>query len=133
MLRTRRERVDLLRKGIDISKIEELYLKNNDFKLVRQPVLFDPSIGMIPTDMYKASQFEGKKAGVSHKNLQFLLIPTMVVFILTVMFPVRVLFALIIGLLFISPVLAAVALIFELASIISKEMEKHSAMQKFAG
>ncbi len=132
MLRTRRERVDLFRKGVNSSIIEELYLKNNNIKLVRKPVLFDPVIGTLPTNMCKASKFETKKVEVSHKKTKILFIRVLMVFILAVMFPVTILVTLVLGLLFIPPVLTAAVLIFEFASIISKEMERLSVMERFA-
>lgn len=130
MLRTRRERVNLLRKGVDSSTIENLYLNYNNFKLVRQPVLFDPLSGKIPIDMCKPSQFEGKKVEVTHEKQKLLLIIGLMVF--AILFPIRVLFALIMGLLFIPPVLVVVIITYEFGSIISKEMEKLSALQKFS-
>lgn len=39
MLETSQERVELLKKGIDIKKIEELYLKSNNFEIVETPVV----------------------------------------------------------------------------------------------
>ena len=132
MLRTRRERVDLLRKGVESSTIEELFLKHNNIKLVRRPVLFDPFSGTLTTDMCRASQFEGRKLELSHKKPGLLLITVLAVFILGVLFPVTVLFVLILGLLFIPPVLVAVLLTFEFACIMSKEMERLSVLEKFA-
>lgn len=132
MLRTRRERVDLLRKGIDSLTIEELYLKHNNIKLVRKPVLFDPFIRTLPPNICKASQFEGKKVEVSHNKTEFLFVTALVVFILAIIFPVTVLFALILGLLFIPPVLAAFIILLEFALIISKEMVRLSVLEKFA-
>lgn len=132
MLKTRPERVDLLRKGIDSSKIEELYIKHNNIKLVRWPVLFNPFSGTLPTNMCKASQFESKKVEVSHKKSEFLFITVPVVFILAIIFPSTVLFVLILGLLFIPPLLVVVMIISGLASIISKDMKRLSVLEKFA-
>ena len=41
MLETSLERVKFLKAGIPIRKIEQLYLKSNDFKIVNIPVLFE--------------------------------------------------------------------------------------------
>ncbi len=41
MLETSLERVKLLKAGISVRKIEQLYLKSNNFKIVNIPVLFE--------------------------------------------------------------------------------------------
>lgn len=41
MLETPRERVELLRAGISGKKIEELYIKQNNFKIVDSPFFFE--------------------------------------------------------------------------------------------
>jgi hypothetical protein len=41
MLETSRERIKLLKAGISARKIEQLYLKTNNFKIVNFPVLFE--------------------------------------------------------------------------------------------
>jgi hypothetical protein len=41
MLETPRERVELLRAGISGKKIEELYIKLNNFKIVHKPIFFE--------------------------------------------------------------------------------------------
>jgi hypothetical protein len=41
MLETVEERVKLLKAGIDGKTIENLYLINNNFKIVRLPILFE--------------------------------------------------------------------------------------------
>ncbi len=41
MLKTSQERVRLLRNGIEAKKIEELYIKYNNFKIINAPILFD--------------------------------------------------------------------------------------------
>jgi hypothetical protein len=44
MLETSQERAELLKAGISIKTIEQLYLKSNCFKLIYIPVLFDVRI-----------------------------------------------------------------------------------------
>jgi ribosomal protein L12E/L44/L45/RPP1/RPP2 len=41
MLETSQERVKLLKAGIDGKTIEELYIKNNNLKMVSAPPLFE--------------------------------------------------------------------------------------------
>lgn len=41
MLETSQERVKLLKSGISARKIEQLYLKSNNFIIVNIPVLFE--------------------------------------------------------------------------------------------
>ncbi len=41
MLETSQERVGLLKAGMSIKKMEELYLISNSFRIVRIPVLFE--------------------------------------------------------------------------------------------
>ena len=41
MLETSLERVKFLKAGISVRKIEQLYLKSNNFKIVNIPVLFE--------------------------------------------------------------------------------------------
>jgi len=41
MLETSRERVKLLKAGISVRRIEQLYLKSNNFKIINIPVLFE--------------------------------------------------------------------------------------------
>ena len=41
MLETSRERVKLLKAGISARKIEQLYLKSHNLKIVKIPVLFE--------------------------------------------------------------------------------------------
>lgn len=41
MLETSRERVKLLKAGMSARKIEQLYLKSNNFKIINIPVLFE--------------------------------------------------------------------------------------------
>ncbi|MDD5615272.1 MAG: hypothetical protein PHH85_03640 [Candidatus Methanoperedens sp.] len=41
MLKTSEERVRLLKKGIKIKTIEELYIRHNKIKLIQSPILFD--------------------------------------------------------------------------------------------
>ncbi len=41
MLETSLERVKFLKAGIPVRKIEQLYLKSNNFKIVNIPVLFE--------------------------------------------------------------------------------------------
>lgn len=41
MLETSQERVKLLKAGISTEKIEQLYLKANNFRMVNIPVLFE--------------------------------------------------------------------------------------------
>ncbi len=43
MLETAQERVELLKTGISSKKIEELYIKHNNFKLVNASLLLDLS------------------------------------------------------------------------------------------
>lgn len=42
MLETSHERVKLLKEGISIRTIEQLYLQSNGFKIIGIPVLYDP-------------------------------------------------------------------------------------------
>ena len=44
MLETPEERVKLLKAGIPVKTIEMLYIKYNNFKIVRRPVLFEINI-----------------------------------------------------------------------------------------
>lgn len=41
MFETREERVKLLKSGIDGRTIENLYIKNNNFKIIDRPILFE--------------------------------------------------------------------------------------------
>ena len=41
MLRTSKERVRLLKNGVEGKKIEELYIQHNNFKIIHIPILFD--------------------------------------------------------------------------------------------
>ncbi len=41
MLKTPQERVRLLKNGMEAKKIEELYIKYNNFKIIHAPILFD--------------------------------------------------------------------------------------------
>jgi len=41
MLETARERVKFLKAGMSARKMEQLYLKSNNFKIVNIPVLFE--------------------------------------------------------------------------------------------
>lgn len=41
MLRTSKERVRLLKNGVQGKKIEELYIQHNNFKIIHFPILFD--------------------------------------------------------------------------------------------
>jgi hypothetical protein len=43
MLETPQERVDLLKAGISVKTMEKLYLICNNFKIVKSPVLYEPS------------------------------------------------------------------------------------------
>jgi hypothetical protein len=47
MLETPQERVKLLKAGIDGKTIEKLYLKYNNFKIIRIPILFDWTITVL--------------------------------------------------------------------------------------
>ena len=41
MLKTSQERVKLLKNGMQRKKIEELYIKYNNLKIIHSPILFD--------------------------------------------------------------------------------------------
>ena len=41
MLKTRKDRVKLLRSGVDGRTIENLYIKYNNFKIIDRPILFE--------------------------------------------------------------------------------------------
>lgn len=41
MFETREERAKLLKSGIDGMTIENLYIKNNNFKIINRPLLFE--------------------------------------------------------------------------------------------
>jgi hypothetical protein len=41
MLETSKERVKLLKKGIDGKTIEKLYINHNGFKIIGRPILLD--------------------------------------------------------------------------------------------
>lgn len=43
MLETSKERVKLLKAGISGKRIETMYIKFNNFKIVQKPVLFEPA------------------------------------------------------------------------------------------
>jgi len=50
MLETPQERIKLLRAGLTGKAIEELYIKGNNFKLVRFPVIFELAEFVISRD-----------------------------------------------------------------------------------
>ena len=41
VLKTSHERMRLLKKGMQGKKIEELYIQNNNLKIIHSPILFD--------------------------------------------------------------------------------------------
>ncbi len=41
MLKTREERVRLLKNGVEMKKIEEIYIQYNRLKIIKSPILFD--------------------------------------------------------------------------------------------
>lgn len=130
MLETPQERVALLKKGVDISTIEKLYLIYNNIKLVQQPVLFDVSVRKLPTDLCRASQFEIRTVNVSNKKSEKLLVLGFVFLNLAMIFPITGLFSLLLVFLFIPPILVAISIIFELGWVIYNEVEQISVLGK---
>ena len=41
MLETAKERIKLLKKGLSGKEIEALYIEQNNFKIIRKPILYD--------------------------------------------------------------------------------------------
>lgn len=130
MLETSKERVALLKKGVDASTIEKLYIIYNNIKLVQCPVLFDFSASKPPTNLCRASQFEARMIEMSHKKSGMILIASFIFLNLVMIFPVTDLFTLLLSFLFIPPILVAILIIYELGSIISMEVEKILASEK---
>lgn len=130
MLETSQERVALLKKGIDISTIEKLYLIYNNIKLVQQPVLFDVSVRKLPTNLCSSMQFEVRKVEVSNNEPEKLLVFGFVFLNLVMIFPITGLFSFLLVFLFIPPILVAISIVFELCWEIYNEIERISVLGK---
>lgn len=123
MLKTPQERVTLLKTGVDLSTIEKLYLKHNNIRLIQKPVLFDAFRGKLPDDMCRASQFERIYVKAPYTKPEFLLITGLMLLIIGFIYPSSVLITVLLGFLFIPPVMTAGLLMLELIRSILKEIE----------
>ena len=136
-LETPEERIKLLRAGFASKRIEELYVKRNNFEMVHAPILYEN----VRFDMR-----QDEKCSLSHdvtveitrflckisKKVKLGLIPGLGLSFVLLASISTIFLALILWLLFIPPMVVLASIVFEGVSVISKELRKQPVSEKIA-
>ncbi len=136
LLETSEERIRLLRAGFTNKRIEELYIEQNNFKIVKVPILYEKiKLDMLhdkTADLSHEVTHSYKKSKKSILRFIFCFICLSIFVLLDTISISTIFLALILGLLFVPPLVVSASFVLEGVSVISKELRKLSVSKGIA-